>query len=205
MTDLTGNQLLRLPRDPVNALRFGLRTLEQDTPLRNLRFREQVAPAIMSGVRAHTIGRMPGLPSSGAGLVRAAHARAHGWPVPVGGSQAIMDAMAVDFTAHGGRIHTGVGVDGLASLPPSRATLLDVSAASLSSIAGDRLPASYRAALRRFLFGDGIAKVDYALSGPVPWTNEEARCTGTLHFGGARAVIARSEGQVADGRRPDDP
>ncbi len=205
VTDFTGSQLLRMPRDPLTAIRFGLLTLEQGGPAWNRRFRGETARAMLSGVSAHSIGRMPGLASSGAGLVLAAHAHARGWPVPVGGSQAIIGALEDDFLAHGGRVFTGVDVEGLESLPTARATVLDVSAASLNRIAGDRLPAAYRAALRRFRFGDGIAKADFALSAAVPWSNDEARRTPTLHLGGTRSSIAKAEAEVAAGRMPHEP
>ena len=48
--------------------------------------------------------------------------------------------------------------------------LLDVSPRGLLEIGGDRLPASYRRRLQRFRYGGGVCKVDFALSGPVPWT-----------------------------------
>jgi phytoene dehydrogenase-like protein len=38
LADFTGNQLLRLPRDPVTAIRFGLRALEQGSAAWDLRF-----------------------------------------------------------------------------------------------------------------------------------------------------------------------
>ncbi len=205
VTDFTGNQLIRMPRDPIAALLFGLRTLEQGSPLWNLRFREETAAAMISGVSAHSIGRMPTLASSGAGLVLAAHAHAQGWPVPVGGSQSIIGALHDDFVAHGGVVTTGTKIIDIRDLPRCRAVLLDVSARSLADLAGSELPDAYVAKLRRFRFGDGIAKVDYALSGPVPWANAEARQTGTLHLGGTRTSIARSEEQVANGHIPDEP
>jgi phytoene dehydrogenase-like protein len=205
VSDFTGSQLLRLPRDPVTAVRFGLRTLEQGSPAWNLRFRGEVAPAMISGVSAHSIGRMPSLASSGAGLVLAAHAHARGWAVPVGGSQSIVDALRGDLVAHGGVVRTGTRIDDLRSLPKSRATLLDVSASALSRIAGHALPSSYRSKLERFRYGNGIAKVDFALSAPVPWSNAEARSTGTLHLGGLRADLARAEAEVERGIHPADP
>jgi phytoene dehydrogenase-like protein len=205
VSDFTGSQLLRIPRDPLTAVRFGLRTLEQGTPAWNLRFRGETAPAMLGGVMAHSIGRMPALAPSGAGLVLAAHAHARGWPVPVGGSQAIIDALHADLQAHGGTVTTGVEVKDIRELASSRATLLDVSASSLAKIAGSVLPASYLASLNRFKYGDGIAKVDFALSAPVPWTNPDARTTATLHLGGTREAIARAEHDVARGVHADSP
>ena len=49
----TGSQLLQLPRDPIAAIRFGLRALEQGTPAWDRRFSGDVAPALFTGVVAH--------------------------------------------------------------------------------------------------------------------------------------------------------
>jgi phytoene dehydrogenase-like protein len=205
VTDFTASQLLRIPRDPVTAARFGLRTLEQGSAAWNLRFRGETAPAMLTGVMAHSIGAMPSLATSGAGLVLAAHAHARGWPVPVGGSQAIIRALHDDLVAHGGRVFTDSPITDSRELLSSSAVLYDVSASALSDIVGGALPDRYRASLRRFTFGDGVAKVDFALSGQVPWLNEEARSTPTLHLGGHRRSIQSAEAAVASGKHPEEP
>ena len=82
LADFTGNQLLRFPRDPVTAVRFGLRALEQGSAAWNLRFAHEVAPAMLTGVFAHTIRGMPSLSTAGAGLVLATYAHSVGWPIP---------------------------------------------------------------------------------------------------------------------------
>ena len=74
-----------------------------------------------------------------------------------------------------------------------------------SSIAGDRLPSRYARALRRFRYGAGVCKVDFALSGPVPWANEACRRAGTLHLGGTWEEIAAAEAEIAAGQHPDAP
>ncbi len=75
----------------------------------------------------------------------------------------------------------------------------------MGRIARDRLPDRYLDRLRRIRYGNGVAKVDFALSGPVPWANEEARRAGTLHLGGTRSEIAEAEGAVAAGRHAERP
>ena len=80
-----------------------------------------------------------------------------------------------------------------------------MSARSLAAIAGAALPDRYRRALERFRYGNAVAKVDFALSAPVPWANEHVRSAGTVHVGGSRAEMAESEAQVAAGRLPDSP
>jgi len=208
VTDFTQHQLLRMPRNPLAALVYGLRTLEQGSPLWNLRFREDVAPAMISGVNAHSIGKMPRLSTSGAGMLLGAHAHARGWPVPLGGSQAIADAMAADLLAHGGEIILDTTISSLAEARAetgARAVLLDVSAAALARIAGPELPAEYLRRLAAFKYGNAVCKVDFALSGPVPWANPELAMAPTLHLGGSRAALARSEAEVAAGRHPANP
>jgi phytoene dehydrogenase-like protein len=202
VVDFTTNQLLRMPRSPLTAAAFALRALEQGTPLWNRRFVQESAPAMLTGVMAHSMARMPQLASAGAGLVLAAHAHARGWPIPIGGSQAIIDALAEDLREHGGVIRTGVEVD---ELPESRAVLLDVTPRALVAMAGERLPASYRRALERYRYGNGAAKVDFALSGPVPWRNAALAAAPTVHLGGNRAQIAEAEAQTSRGEHAANP
>ena len=93
----------------------------------------------------------------------------------------------------------------LAELPPARAVLLDVAPRGLIGIAGDRLPDRYRRALERFRYGAGVCKVDYALSGPVPWTSAPCRRAGTLHVAGGYESLAAAEDAVASGLLPASP
>jgi phytoene dehydrogenase-like protein len=125
--------------------------------------------------------------------------------VVAGGSGRITDALAGALTVAGGSIETGRWVRSLAELPAARAVLLDVSPRTVAQLAGDRLPGRYRAALRRFRYGPGVCKVDFALSGSVPWTNEACRQAGTLHLGGPFEQVAAAEAEVAAGKHPRDP
>lgn len=205
LAEFTGGSLLRVPRHPLFAVSFGLRSLWQGTPVWNAGFSEDLAPGLITGVAAHTILRQPSITAAGAGLALGAYAHARGWPIPVGGSQAIVDAMVDDLRAHGGDVVTGHEVRSLRELPSATATLLDVTPRALVSIAGDRMPPSYRRALGRFRYGGAVAKVDFALSDPVPWANEGLRSAGTVHIGGTRAEIAAAENQVNSGRLPERP
>ena len=201
----TGFPLVRIPRNPITVARFGIRVLEQGLPTWNLRFTQDVAPAMLTGVGAHSIRPMPSPSTAAAALSLATYAHARGWPIPVGGSQSIVDAMAADLVAHGGEIITDAEITDLAELPSSRALLFDTSPRALTSIAGSRLPDGYLRTLASFDYGNAVAKVDFALSGPVPWTNTELRGAGTLHVGGSRAEIAGGEKLVAEGRHARSP
>jgi phytoene dehydrogenase-like protein len=203
--DFTQNQLLRIPRNPLAAGMFGLRTLEQGSGLWNARFKEDLAPALLSGVAAHPISHQPSLAASGGGLMLGALGHAGGWPIPEGGSAAIIAAMAEDLVAHGGVIHTDAPVDRLEDLPSARATLLNVAPQGLLNMAGSSLPPQYRGALESFRYGNGSCKVDFILSGPVPWAAPELADAGTVHLGGTRAEVARSENEVNAGKHPERP
>ena len=209
ITDLLMGSLLQSPpsalRHPAAALRLGLAVLEQGSPAWNLRFRGEEAPALLTGVAAHPVGRLPSLSSAGAGTMLSLLAHTVGWPVPEGGSQAIIEAMADDVRAHGGDILTSSPVTSLDEVRGSRAVFLDTAPAGLLALASDRLPARYRRSLEQFRYGNGACKVDFILSEPVPWSHPDVARAGTVHLGGSRAETARAERQVADGFHPDVP
>ena len=159
------------------------------------------ARALFSGVAAHAISRMPSLVSAGAGLMLASLAHAVGWPIPAGGSQAIPDALLADLRAHGGDVVLGEEV----TSPPPGVVIYDTAPTALLRIYGDRLPARYARTLRRYRYGPGVAKVDFVLSGEIPWRDPRLAAAPTLHMGGDRAMMARAERDVAHGRHADWP
>lgn len=205
VAQFAGSQVLQLPRHPITLARLGLRILEQGSRGWNLRFREDLAPAMLTGVNVHAIRPVPSLSTAAAGLVLATTGHARGWPIPIGGSRSITDALADDLLAHGGQIVTGTEITSIAELPPARVVLFDVSPRALSRIAGDSLPDRYRRSLEKFRYGNAVAKVDFALSAAVPWTDDRLAAAATLHVGGTRQDIETSEADVAAGRHPEDP
>ena len=125
--------------------------------------------------------------SAGAGLMLATLAHTVGWPIPVGGSQAIPDALIADLCAHGGTLTADENI----TEPPSGVVLFDTAPTALLSIYRDGLPARYAKALRRYRFGPGVAKVDYVVSGEIPWSDPRLADATTLHLGGGREQMAR--------------
>jgi phytoene dehydrogenase-like protein len=169
------------------------------------RFQTEEARGLFAGVATHAMLPLTAPPTAGVGLLLGSLAHTVGWPVVAGGSARLTDAMAEAIVTARGQVETGHWVRSLADLPPAPATLLDVSPRAFLSLAGDRLLTRYRDALARFRYGAGICKVDFALSGPVPWQNEEARRAGTLHLGGGFEEIAAGEAAVARGEHPESP
>jgi phytoene dehydrogenase-like protein len=195
----------RIPMAPLRVVRILLASLEQGSPAWNRRWQTDVAPALLTGVAAHAITPLPSIAAGAASLVLAALAHDPGWPLPVGGSQAITDALVADLKAYGGTVTTGVEVTDLRELPGARAYLFDTTPAALVRIVRDQLPGRYARALARFKPGNAAAKVDFVLSGPVPWAHPEVRAAGTVHVGGTRAEMAAAEAAVFAGRHAERP
>ena len=186
-----------IPTNPIAAVRVTRRLLEQGSPAwRTLAGTD--ARALFTGVAAHTISTMPSLVSAGAGLMLATLAHTVGWPIPVGGSQAIPDALIADLRAHGGTVVAGEQI----TSPPPGIVLFDTAPTALLSIYGDKLPTRYAKALQRYRFGPGVAKVDFVLSGEIPWTDPRLADAPTLHMGGTREQMAQAEREAAAGRHP---
>lgn len=204
VVDTAMSDLRHIPISPA-TIRFGLRMLEQGSPLWNTRFTGSAAPALFTGVATHAVLPPRALPAVGAGLLLATLAHAGGWPVPRGGSQAIVDALADELRYRGGRVITGHRVDSLAEFGSARAIMCDTSPAELLRLAGERLPAGYRRRLARVRYGPGSCKVDFALSGPVPWQAEGCAEAGTLHLVGTRAEALAAEHAIAAGVHTDRP
>ncbi|QOR71465.1 NAD(P)/FAD-dependent oxidoreductase [Ruania alkalisoli] len=182
-----------------------VRLVEQGSPAWNLRFREDLAPALLTGVAAHAISTLPSPAAAGTSIMLATLAHTVGWPIPVGGSGALTAALVSDLEAHGGRVVTEHEVTAWHELPRARAYLADTSPAGLVRIWGDRMRPSVRHALERFRYGNAAAKVDFVLSGSVPWADERVGRAGTVHVGGRREEMARAEADVAAGRVPERP
>jgi len=183
-----------LPKDLPTVVRLGLRMLTQGTPAWGALAGED-ARALFTGVAAHAITPLPSLASAGAGLMLATLAHAVGWPIPVGGTQVISDALIADLRAHGGEIAAGVEVtealDGVAVYDTAPTTLLDVYRHSI--------PDRYANALRRYRFRSGAAKVDFVLSEDIPWSDPRLNQAPTLHLGGTREQMVQAEADIAAG------
>ena len=188
------------PAEPLVAVPMVRRLLEQGTPAWRV-LSGVDGQALFTGVAAHAISPMPSLGAAAVELMLATLAHTVGWPVPVGGSQAISDAMIADIRAHGGTVTAGVEI----VEPPSGVVLYDTAPTALLSIYGDKLPTRYAKALQRYRFGPGVAKVDFVLSGEIPWTDPRLGDAPTLHLGGTREQMAQAETDIRVGRHPEWP
>jgi phytoene dehydrogenase-like protein len=196
---------LRIPKHPVRMARFGLLGLLPAAAALRARFHGRRARAVLAGCAAHSILPLEKPLTAAVAMIFALTAHVEDWPVAAGGSRAIGRALASYFRELGGHVETGREVRSLADLPPSRVLLFDTSPAQLADIAGPILPASYLARLRRYRYGPGVFKLDWALDGPIPWRDPRVLEASTVHLGGTLEEIAASEASVWRGEHPERP
>jgi phytoene dehydrogenase-like protein len=146
------------------------------------------ARAFLGGNAAHSMLALEQRPSAGFGLVLLTLGHAVGWPFPRGGSASIADALAERLRSLGGEIRVGSLVD---ELPRADVVMCDVSPRELLRLG--RFPERYERALRRYRYGPGAFKLDWALDGPIPWRDERCAQAATVHLGGTLEEIAASE------------
>ena len=196
---------LAIPRHPVLMTRFGLPAAMPAELLAKMCFKTSEGRALFAGNAAHCVMPLDRAFTSAIGVLLQLSAHAVGWPVAEGGSQNIARALASVLKKLNGEILCGRPVQAMGDLPSARAYLFDTSPSILARIAGDQLPSRFRRRLNAFRHGPGIFKIDYALSGPVPWTHEACRKAGTVHVGGTLAEIAESERGAFEGRHHERP
>jgi phytoene dehydrogenase-like protein len=196
---------LRIPKHPIRMAHFGLLGLLPATAALRLRFRGRRARAVLAGCAAHSILPLERPLTAAVAMIFALTAHVEDWPVAAGGSRAIGQALAAYFRELGGRIDTGRRVRSLSDLPPSRIVVFDTSPAQLADIAGPILPTGYVSRLRRYRYGPGVFKLDWALDGPIPWRDPRVLEASTVHLGGTLEEIAASEASVWRGEHPERP
>ena len=156
-------------------------------------FETNEAQSLFAGMAAHSMLPLNKLTSSSIGIVLNTVAHINGWPLPKGGAQQITNSLAACFKNLGGEIQTGNRVTSFQQLPTSKIVLLDVTPKQLLSIAGDQFSSLYKWQLRKYKYGSGIFKIDWALNQPVPFTNDKCRKATTIHIGGSLGEIYNSE------------
>lgn len=202
-TDIMG-PLLRVPKHPLTLARFGAPTVLPASTVARF-FRTEQGRALFAGVAAHTFRPLhyPMTAAIGMGIITAGHR--HGWPVAAGGSQSIINALAALLADLGGKVETGMRIESASQLPPADVTLFDLAPTAIADILGDRLPGRVARAYRKFRYGPGAFKVDFAVADGVPWTNADACRAGTVHLGGDYDEVAAGERDIHAGRMPDRP
>jgi phytoene dehydrogenase-like protein len=168
------------------------------------RFSTDEGKALIAGISAHSIAPFHAPATAAVGVMLGAIGHSYGWPMAKGGSQTITSALASRFLDLGGDIEverTVTSIDELAA----NLFFLDVMPPAAHEIAGERISASNTRRLSRWKSGPGIFKVDWALDGPIPWSDPLSSQAATVHLGGRYAEVAAAERAVARGEHPQRP
>jgi phytoene dehydrogenase-like protein len=195
---------LGIPKHPLLLAQFGLKAMQPASWIAK-HFQTEEAKGLWAGMTAHSIQPLTNFSSAAIGMVLSAVGHLYGWPIPKGGSQSIADALASYFISLGGKIETHFAVKSLDQLPTADAVLFDVTPKQLLEIAGEKFSSIYKWQLKRYRYGMGVFKVDWALDGPIPFTAEECNKAATVHLGNTFSEIAAGEQLASSGGHPEKP
>lgn len=206
---------------PLDAVRLAATQLWTTGAWARATFRTEAARRVVPAMGMHvdaTPGDVGGMPLC---WMLAFRATTGGFAVPVGGMQAVADALVADLRAHGGEVRCGAKVVGLdvrggwsaavvlegGERIETRVVVADVHARSLflELVARGDLPSGFVGSIERFRPGWGTFKLDWALSGPVPWADPVSGRSSVVHAGDSVDDLLRFTAQVRGGHLPDRP
>jgi phytoene dehydrogenase-like protein len=207
------------PWNLVRLARFGLST---PAGFACRHFRTEAGRRVIPGLALHVDLGPDDLAGAGLGLVLALLASAGGFPVPLGGARAIAQALIRRLLEAGGELRTGQRVERIVvrgkravairtasgeEIAIHQAVLADVGPPALcEKLLADASGVGWmRSRMQRFRYGWGTFKMDWALSGPVPWSCPEARSAAVVHAGDSLADLRRFTREVRAGRLPSNP
>lgn len=185
-------------------------------------FQTEAARRVVPGLALHVDLGPDDLAGTGLGLVLALFAGGTGFRIPRGGARSISQALIRRLEDHGGTVRRGARAervvvrDGRAvavrtgqgeEVPVRRAVLADVGAPALflKLLPDGEAGRWLRGRMRRFRYGWGTFKVDWALGGPVPWKCPEAREAAVVHAGDSLHDLTTFTHEVRAGRLPTNP
>lgn len=207
---------------PINLARLGIAGLASTAGFACRHFRSEAARRVIPALALHVDLGPEDFAGNGLGLVLALLAAQPGFRIPVGGARAITDALLRRFTEAGGELRLNTHVDAVIvrraravavrtsagdEIPAKRAILADVGAPALylKLLGGRHMTRWYRESMQRFRYGWGTFKMDWALSGPVPWLAAEAWESAVVHAGDSIADLIAFTNQVRAGELPCNP
>ena len=144
-----------------------------------------------------------------------------GWPVPEGGAGHLAEALVRRLEAGGGTLRCDAEVVGIdvdrgrargvrladGERITARAVLADVAAPRLYGglVAPEDLPARTLRRMSGHQLDPSTLKVDWALSGPVPWAVPPPYAPGTVHVADSVAELTETYAQIEAGAVPAKP
>jgi phytoene dehydrogenase-like protein len=204
---LIGNLLgtFRQLHHPLKLMSFGVKSFRSATNLAGCNFTGSRARGFIGGLCAHSVIPLEHIPSAAFGIVLGLAGHAVGWPIPQGGSGKITQAILTYLQNKNVALVSGHVIRSLDELQNGTAQFLDITPGQFPGMAGTRLSGNYAGMLKRYRYGPGVFKMDWAISQPIPWTAKECLLAGTVHVGGSMESIALSEREVWQNKAPQNP
>ncbi len=206
----------------LNLFRLGLTGMSTAAGYSRRHFQSEAARRVIPGLSLHVDLGPEDFSSAPLGLVLALLAAGYGFQVPVGGARSITHAIIRRLEQVGGVVQlntrvrsivvrgrraVAVRTDAGDEIPARRAILADVGAPALYL---RMLPEScvtgwVRGSMRRFRYGWGTFKMDWALSAPTPWRSAEASQAAVVHAGDSIEDLIRFTKEARSGKLPGNP
>ena len=206
---------------PAGALRFARFALLSVRRFGAEEFRGQGAPLLLAGNALHTDLAPESAGSAVFGWLLAMLGQDVGFPVPEGGAGRLTDALVARLRARGGRLQCDARVDrvvvrdgravavrvGGDTIGAGRAVVADVTAPQLylDLVGAEQLPPRLVHDLHRFEWDTATVKVDWAVSGRIPWQQEGVGDAGTVHVAGDLDRLTVYSHQLTLGQVPAEP
>ena len=205
-----------------NLLNLGMAGMSTAAGYSRRLFRTEAARRVIPGLSLHVDLGPEDFSGAALGLVLALLAAGSGFQVPVGGARAITDALLKRLAQFSGQLQLGTRVESIVvrnnravavrtsagdEIPVGKAVLADVGAPALymKLLPEDCVIGWVRQSIRNFRYGWGTFKMDWALSGPVPWLAEEARQSAVVHAGDSIDDLIRFTNEARAGLLPANP
>lgn len=205
-----------------NVLRLGSAGMATTAGFARRHFQTEAARRVIPALALHVDLGPEDFAGTGLGLVLALLAARAGFRVPIGGARAITEALLSRLREHGGEVRLGVHVDGIRvrdgraaavrtdggeEIAVRHAILADVGAPVLflKMLPAEAVSSWLRRRMERFRYGWGTFKMDWALSGPVPWSAAEARESAVVHTGDSIDDLIAFTREVRSGQLPSNP
>jgi phytoene dehydrogenase-like protein len=185
-------------------------------------FETAAARRVLPGLGLHVDTGPDDALGAGIGTLLGLVATTGGFPVPEGGAGAIAEALVRILEAHRGSLQLGARVERIVvrggravavrtaagqEIEARAGVVADTAAPALflELLEPAHVPGFVRSRMRRFVWGFGTFKIDWALGGAVPWAAEPARRAAVVHAGDDLDDLAHFTREVRAGRLPDRP
>jgi phytoene dehydrogenase-like protein len=207
---------------PRGLLDFSRLALESVRDLADDRFDGEGGALLLAGNAMHTDIDPDAPPSGFFGWFLTSIGQQHGFPVPEGGAGQLTGALVRRLEARGGQVQCSARVTKVVvrggravavqlatgdTVDAPRGVLADVAAPTLyrDLVGEDDLPERFVRSLDRFRWDHGTFKIDWALSGPIPWRAEAATRAGTVHLCDSMDRVVAYASDLAQRRIPAHP